>query len=974
MSSILRGLQLNEVNPHNYDSDWDYQNAVANSGRSRFSSSDSYDAHDAENDAYEMHRRFAATRARKEAEAKAAAEKAKTGEQGVAEGELTPYLVSVMDPVTGEHWRIEVKVTSPEMAKERAEAMGYKVLRINEKQGVAEQQLDELSPQTLANYKKKAGADATAADKRGDYKRGNKRMSGIVKATKKEFANDAKGVNEGYIAEGKILLEARVTHKLWESAGQKIAEAQLTADQINQIFGYVEKIQSAGGGNRTLIGKGKDAASAVNQAWEDLKTKVQNSGPIKNVDAMYDQAAEKLKQATGGDQGVMQYVQKYRDFAKQHPVAQSLIYSALIAAAGISGVGVGGAAALGLFKMVDKLLQGEKFSSAAYSGAKTGALAYGAGQVGQAMKGTPQGQAPSTDAATAAVTTGGRAARDAAVKTARETIASRIANGDIKPNDFGAMRELAQKMIADVPGLSAQSADTAAEQAITYFMKGMNESVNLSESQIYLVIGKMVDRQRKLDEGIMDTIKGAAGSAMDWAKTKGTNLTTKVTADKLLQAWKKAGSPTDSLDVASIVQQAGVSPDTIKQVFTNMKIPVPGTSGSNTATRDIPVDPSSTAPAVAQSSPATAVAPAQQIQTTYADVKKLVDQLDSTAKQRVVAALKKNLGSSMDEGSMGTAVSQPPGSTVSAGQRFYKPRHVPNQDEIQAQDELDENCWKGYHKEGNKELFGKTVPNCVKNEGVAEEQHSCPHCGGELVSEDLMNEKKDACYYKVKSRYKVWPSAYASGALVKCRKSHGNWGNGGKKNESSILEGLEQVDENLHQWFKEKWVRFGPDGKIRGDCARGDDSEGKPKCLPQSKAQSLGKKGRASAAARKRREDPNPERSGKAINVNTKKKSNEGLDEGWKEKLAGVALTGALALGAGGAHARIAGGDEQDPSINRLTGKPITTQQATDTAPAQAEAPKGFSKEYLQKAANPERVGRFLISVEKAQELLKGMP
>ena len=29
--------------------------------------------------------------------------------------------------------------------------------------------------------------------------------------------------------------------------------------------------------------------------------------------------------------------------------------------------------------------------------------------------------------------------------------------------------------------------------------------------------------------------------------------------------------------------------------------------------------------------------------------------------------------------------------------------------------------------------------------------------------------KKDACYYKVKSRYKVWPSAYASGALVKCR-------------------------------------------------------------------------------------------------------------------------------------------------------------------------------------------------------------
>jgi hypothetical protein len=80
------------------------------------------------------------------------------------------------------------------------------------------------------------------------------------------------------------------------------------------------------------------------------------------------------------------------------------------------------------------------------------------------------------------------------------------------------------------------------------------------------------------------------------------------------------------------------------------------------------------------------------------------------------------------------------------------------------------------------------------------------------------------------------------------------------------------VNENLRDWFKDKWVRFGPDGKIRGDCARGSESEGKPKCLPQSKAHALGKKGRASAAARKRRQDPNPNRLGKAINVSTKGK------------------------------------------------------------------------------------------------------
>jgi hypothetical protein len=96
---------------------------------------------------------------------------------------------------------------------------------------------------------------------------------------------------------------------------------------------------------------------------------------------------------------------------------------------------------------------------------------------------------------------------------------------------------------------------------------------------------------------------------------------------------------------------------------------------------------------------------------------------------------------------------------------------------------LDEACWKGYHKEGNKELFGKTVPNCVKNEAVEESHEMCPECGGNMYPDTMINEKKDACYYKVKSRYKVWPSAYASGALVKCRKKGAkNWGN---KNEAA---------------------------------------------------------------------------------------------------------------------------------------------------------------------------------------------
>jgi hypothetical protein len=66
---------------------------------------------------------------------------------------------------------------------------------------------------------------------------------------------------------------------------------------------------------------------------------------------------------------------------------------------------------------------------------------------------------------------------------------------------------------------------------------------------------------------------------------------------------------------------------------------------------------------------------------------------------------------------------------------------------------------------------------------------------GLKMKEENLQEKKDACYSKVKARYKVWPSAYASGALVKCRKAGAkNWGSKSKK-ESKAYEGAKRVLE-----------------------------------------------------------------------------------------------------------------------------------------------------------------------------------
>jgi hypothetical protein len=71
---------------------------------------------------------------------------------------------------------------------------------------------------------------------------------------------------------------------------------------------------------------------------------------------------------------------------------------------------------------------------------------------------------------------------------------------------------------------------------------------------------------------------------------------------------------------------------------------------------------------------------------------------------------------------------------------------------------------------------GKKDPNYVKAEPTIKEEMELNEARKDKPGKG--SGKKDACYSKVKSRYDVWPSAYASGALVKCRKvGASNWGN-----------------------------------------------------------------------------------------------------------------------------------------------------------------------------------------------------
>jgi hypothetical protein len=85
----------------------------------------------------------------------------------------------------------------------------------------------ELSSELLGRYKKAAGADAKKADAEGDCDRGNKRFSGIVRATKKQFANDEKNVEENY-------WDRLQRERALESAGVGIITKQNSTVDVNK--------------------------------------------------------------------------------------------------------------------------------------------------------------------------------------------------------------------------------------------------------------------------------------------------------------------------------------------------------------------------------------------------------------------------------------------------------------------------------------------------------------------------------------------------------------------------------------------------------------------------------------------------------------------------------------------------------------------------------------------------------------------
>jgi hypothetical protein len=793
MSNILKGI-LNEVSPHNYDSDWDYQDAVARSGKSRSSYRSREDDTSDADIAYSKKMYQLSQKQKRDADHGRLASGTNEGtgldiDRSIPGRTIARISGTSPDPEIGKLRRNPHAKKLPDFYDDNdydqwSGKVGPSIHDDEEDTfhtdytGDEEGELKEISNEKLAKYKTAAALDAGKADKEGDYKRGDKRFSGIVKATKKQFANDTKKSN----------------------ISQGMAEAdEKPAEPFKTGYPRVNNPKILGTQNRAKSIYHPPSKPNVKKLDKPLPENLGNELKSKSLEALQ-QVKQQLEQQRMAD--LEQWEKDFKQntvskFTAREPnLRQRATSTSMVAMPGEKHS-----------ELKTRLIQLNKAIE------KQGILDNLVQKLDKKGLLTPNIQAGID---TSMLVRDG--ARDNYVELNKKLD---------KALEYVKNRLLTNKAAYAKP--KAIDEDELDEACWKGYHKEGNKKMF---GKTYPNCVKNTNEEQ-LDEKCWDTHKQVG------MKNKG--------GKQVPNCVPKESMAEGSEEITWIKPNFDYEWDEIEFQAKQPQVPA---DVRNYMAKHFP-DKQAWMKSVQYGRPVVVRPDHGQKIRNYTDNKRdLLNALSPASHDPQGPAKAKRVNALFDKGG---------------------PIEMP----IILQTE--EGLWLigGKTRLGTANLL-KGIPAKVwmigGEQGVAEVQHSCPHCGGEMVSEELMNEKKDACYYKVKSRYKVWPSAYASGALVKCRnKGASNWGNGGKKNESSILEGINRADESLHDWFnKEKWVRMDTKGKIKGPCAR-EPGEGKPKCLPQSKAHSLGKKGRASAAQRKRREDPNPDRSGKAINVDTKK-------------------------------------------------------------------------------------------------------
>ena len=423
--------------------------------------------------------------------------------------------------------------------------------------------------------------------------------------------------------EGLTLEQRRIVEGIYNEFVPLI-EASLTADQIKQVFGELEKQSVAGGANRTVVGAGVDVAKKANEVINNVGKWLQDTTPVKMADQKFEQLKAKVgskfpdldKQLTG-----------LGSWMKENPGKSAAVIGVLTALASLAGGPVGGAIAGQVLRGAAELIKGEKLSTAVGKGIKTAALGYLSGKafelIGKALAGmrldsmtlagaeeagleeisfqasrtitgpgselkqTLQGfkvaafpeEAEAIKSAIAGIQRGDAGAFDSLQALAREVNSKdyKAAMTDI----IGAARsnQIANDSLMNwIKGTAAAgqaisqgavAASTGSEKKESYYV----QTRPLSEGQVYLLFDRVL-----VEAGFLDKLKAGAGKAVGavakgaaWA---GKQATEKVTSAKLLAAWKLEGSPTDSEALKKfLLNYGGIDAGTIDKVYTDMKLP-----------------------------------------------------------------------------------------------------------------------------------------------------------------------------------------------------------------------------------------------------------------------------------------------------------------------------------------------------------------------------------------------------------------
>ena len=182
-------------------------------------------------------------------------------------------------------------------------------------------------------------------------------------------------ITEGWNDPDMLLLEQKVIDPFVSNVERIVLEAELTPDQIKQLFTSVEQGATDAGGNRTAIGKGtdavKNAAGAIKAEIDKLGSAIKNAGPVQNMDAKFKELKTKIGEK---DSKVVSAVKAVSDWAKENPGKASVAVAILTAAAALAGGPLGGLVGGFLGRATKDILQGKDLSTAIGKSAMTGAV------------------------------------------------------------------------------------------------------------------------------------------------------------------------------------------------------------------------------------------------------------------------------------------------------------------------------------------------------------------------------------------------------------------------------------------------------------------------------------------------------------------------------------------------------------------------------------------------------------------------